>query len=43
MEDSEDEDYIEEVCDYLDGKIAQYCDSEHVSPTDRSTFYQIQL
>ena len=40
MDDSGDEDYIEEVCDYLDGKIAQYCDSEHVSPADRSTFYQ---
>ena len=41
MEDSEDEDPIEELCEYLDNKVGHHCEVEHINATDTATFYKI--
>ena len=39
MEDSDEEDPIEELCEYLDDKVGQYCEDEHINVTDITSFY----
>ena len=41
MGDSEDEDPIEELCDYLENKVGHYCEVEQINATDTATFYKI--
>ena len=41
MGDSEDEEPIEELCEYLDNKVGHYCEVEHITATDTATFYTI--
>ena len=41
MEDSDEEDPIEELCDYLDDKVGQYCEDEHIPVKDTTSFYNI--
>ena len=41
MEDSEEEDPIEELCEYLDLKVEQYCEDEHIPVKEASVFQNI--
>ena len=41
MEDSDEQDPIEELCEYLDDKVAQYCEDEHIPVREATTFYNI--
>ena len=41
MGDSEDEDPIEELCEYLVNKVGHYCEVENINATDTATFYKI--
>ena len=41
MEDSDEEDPIEELCEYLDGNVGQSCEDEHILVKDTTRFYNI--
>ena len=41
MEDSDEEDPIEELCEYLDEKVGQYCEDENIPVKDITSFYNI--
>ena len=41
MEDSDEEDPIEELCEYLDLKVEQYCEDEHIPVKEASVFQNI--
>ena len=39
MADSDEEDPIEELCEYLDLKVEQYCEEENI-PAKRALFFK---
>ena len=41
MEDSDEEDPIEELCEYLDDSVGHYCEVENISAKDTADFYNI--
>ena len=41
MEDSEEEDPIEELCEYLDDKVGHYCEVGNINATETAIFYKI--
>ena len=41
MEDSDEEDPIEELCEYLDLKVEQYCEDENIPVKEASVFQNI--